>query len=85
MTDKEFKEGPEEQNVQPLQEGWSTAQHIFRGKEILTARPKGMDFLAYKILRSHQRKMIDKIFAKDSDLKISQAMGIRRGYNQHFR
>lgn len=86
MTEKEFNEGPEEQNIKPnLQEGWSVAQHVFRGKEILTKRPAGMDFLAYRILRSHQTKMINKIFAKDPNPKIQQMMGIRRGYNQHFR
>lgn len=40
------------------------AQIIFKDKDILTARPEGMDYESYRILRGTANKVIKKLFPK---------------------
>lgn len=61
----------------------TVAQVIFKDKDIITYRPEDMSMEEYRMHRGVQGKVISKLFRKDSNPKITSAMGIRFKYNSH--
>ena len=47
----------------------TAAQELLKDKELLTSRPEGMDFEAYKVLLNMQNKLIKKALQKNPSLK----------------
>lgn len=59
------------------------AQLLFKDKQLINERPEGMTYQEYRIMRSHQTKLLGVLLAKEPNGKILLSMGVRRGYNQH--
>lgn len=57
------------------------AMTLFRDMKLITNRIEGMDRLEYKVIQRFQKKLLKKVLAKSPNPKISQMMGIRKGYN----
>jgi hypothetical protein len=65
-------------------EGVTTpAMILFKDRDIITKRPEGMEYGAYKFLRTHQKKVIDMLFKSKPSRKVQRLMPIRIGYNYH--
>jgi hypothetical protein len=65
------------------QKSETVAQYLFKDKQILTARPEGMDYQQYKALLTMQNRMIRKATASKPSYKIMRLMPLRYGYNEH--
>lgn len=59
------------------------SQILFYNKTILNERPENMSYEDYRVLRSHQSKIIKKLSRSKPSRKIAQLMPIRFGYNAH--
>ena len=66
---------------QRLNQPPTPAQIIFSGKELVTSRPVGMPYEAFKLFSNYQRKVIKRLFPKPSVRRIAALMPIKKGYN----
>lgn len=61
------------------------AQQLFKDKQLINERPEGMSYIAYKMMREHQTKLLKVLLAGDEDKRLIQAMGGYNRYNHHPR
>jgi len=61
----------------------STAQIVFKDKEIITRRPDNMSYEEYKILRKIQTTVLKVLFKKSPLARVSRLMSTKIGYNDH--
>ena len=59
------------------------ASQIFTGK-LVTERPEGMDYEAYRALRKLQNKTIKKLFKTKPMRRVANLMPLNKGYNLHY-
>lgn len=78
MESNEKKNPPKFKNKRERNEGFKTqAQIVFEGKEILNARPEGMDKDTYQFLRKQQTMILKQLFHKGKSpiRKLNGIMG----------